>query len=251
MHCDQFIEATHSLFGDLLTSFDEGEEYAFYNFGPQMIYRIGFSTNITPDIVRQAAANKIDLIVTHHDAWDFVFGMKEECHNLLKQFQISHYFVHLPLDYADFGTCNSLFQALKVNQIIQTSYHNEGRSMPGVGIFKEPLTFEALNERVTNVLKESVKSWKNSEKRISKVGIITGAGNSTNNILDALKLGCDAYLTGEKTLYSVQYAQYVGMNMIVGSHTFTEIFGVRSLVEQIRIKFNHLEIIELSEEHFE
>lgn len=133
--------------------------------------------------------------------------MKEECHNLLKQFQISHYFVHLPLDYADFGTCNSLFRALKVNQIIQTSYHNEGRSIPGVGIFKDPLTFEALSERVTTVLKESVKSWKNSEKRISKVGIIMGARNSTNNILDALKFGCDAYITGEKTLYSVQYAQ--------------------------------------------
>lgn len=63
MHCDQFIEATHSLFGDLLTTFDEGEEYAFYNFGPQLIYRIGFSTNITPDIVRQAAENKIDLML--------------------------------------------------------------------------------------------------------------------------------------------------------------------------------------------
>jgi putative NIF3 family GTP cyclohydrolase 1 type 2 len=83
------------------------------------------------------------------------------------------------------------------------------------------------------------------------VGIVTGAGNSTNNILDAVNLGCDAYITGEKSLYTVQYAQYVGMNLIVGSHTFTEIFGVRSLVEQIKRKFNHLEIIELTEEHFE
>ncbi|MDQ0878624.1 putative NIF3 family GTP cyclohydrolase 1 type 2 [Paenibacillus sp. V4I3] len=83
------------------------------------------------------------------------------------------------------------------------------------------------------------------------MGIITGAGNSTKNILDAVKLGCDAYLTGEKTLYTVQYAQYVGMNLIVGSHTFTEIFGVRSLVEQIKKKFNHIETIELFEDHFE
>ncbi|WP_090825556.1 hypothetical protein [Paenibacillus sp. yr247] len=36
---------------------------------------------------------KVDLIITHHDAWDFVFGMKKECHNPMKQFKISHYFV--------------------------------------------------------------------------------------------------------------------------------------------------------------
>ncbi|MDQ0885517.1 dinuclear metal center YbgI/SA1388 family protein [Paenibacillus sp. V4I9] len=251
MQSDQFIETTHLLFGDLLKTFDEGEEYTLYNFGPQVISRIGFATNITPDIVRQAADKKVDLIITHHDAWDFIFGMKEECHGLLKHFQIGHYFVHLPLDYADFGTCNSLFELLKVNQIIQTSYHDEGRSVPGVGVFNDSLTFEELCERVTDVLNEDVKSWKHTEKRISKLGIITGAGNSTKNILDAVKLGCDAYLTGEKTLYTVQYAQYVGMNLIVGSHTFTEIFGVRSLVEQIKKKFNHIETIELFEDHFE
>jgi putative NIF3 family GTP cyclohydrolase 1 type 2 len=251
MQKNQFIEATHLLFGDLFKTFDEGEEYSFYNFGPQVIRRIGYATNITPDIIRQATENKVDLILTHHDAWDFIFGMKEECHRLLKQFQISHYFVHLPLDYADFGTCNSLFHSLEINQIIQTSYHNEGRTMPGVGVFNDLLTFDELCERVVAVLGENVKSWKNSEKLVGRLGIITGAGNSTNNILDAVKLGCDAYITGEKTLYTIQYAQYVGMNLIVGSHTFTEIFGVRSLVNQIKTKFSHLETIELTEDHFE
>jgi hypothetical protein len=65
MQSDQFIETTHLFFGDLLKLFDEGEEYTFYNFGPQLISRIGFATNITPDIVRQAADKKVDLIITH------------------------------------------------------------------------------------------------------------------------------------------------------------------------------------------
>lgn len=59
------------------------------------------------------------------------------------------------------------------------------------------------------------------------------------------------YITGEKILYTVQYAQFIGMNLIVGSHTFTEIFGVRTLSEKLKEKYSYLEIVELIEEHFE
>ena len=40
-------------------------------------------------------------------------------------------------------------------------------------------------------------------------------------------------MTGEYVLYSQQYAQHVGMNLLVGSHTNTEILGVESLVHRI------------------
>ncbi|MGM0882333.1 MAG: Nif3-like dinuclear metal center hexameric protein [Bacillota bacterium] len=251
METQPFLKAIELLFGDLLDQFAEGEEYAFYPYGPPVIHRIGYSTNITPEIVRQAASHKVDLILTHHDAWDFVYGMKEECHSLLKEYGIDHYFVHLPLDYAEFGTCHSLFKELGIVDLLQRSYHDEERSIPGVGEFKIPITFEELVARVGVALNEDVKSWRNSEKPIKRVGILTGAGNSTSNIRDAQNAHCDAYITGEKTLYTVQYAQYIGMNLIVGSHTFTEIFGVRALAEKLQEKFKGLEIVELAEEHFE
>lgn len=251
MNFEQFKGTIELIFGDLLTQFDEGEEYAFYEFGPKIINRIGYSTNITPEIIKQAAENNVELILTHHDAWDFIFGMKEECHSLLKEHGISHFFVHLPLDYADFGTCGSLFKALGINELIQKSTHYKSSSLPGIGEFEIPLTFEEINEKIRSALDEDVKSWKNSEKLIKRVGIITGAGNSTSNIRDALDAGCDVYITGEKTLYTLQYAQFVGMNLIVGSHTFTEIFGMSTLSEKLKEQFGYLEIVKLKEEHFE
>lgn len=181
----------------------------------------------------------------------FRVGMKEECHSLLKEYGISHFFVHLPLDYAGFGTCNSLFKALGINELIHQSFHHEGRSLPGIGEFKTIISFDELCERVKTVLNEDIKFWRNSEKLIKRVGIITGAGNSTKNIRDAHNSGCDLYITGEKTLYTVQYAQFIGMNLIVGSHTYTEIFGVRTLSEKFKEKYSYLEIVELIEEHFE
>ncbi len=34
-----------------------------------------------------------------------------------------------------------------------------------------------------------------------------------------MDLGCDAYFTGEKILYTIQYAKQANINLIVGSHT--------------------------------
>ncbi|MGE7055402.1 hypothetical protein ACQKI4_22800 [Paenibacillus glucanolyticus] len=41
------------------------------------------------------------------------------------------------------------------------------------------------------------------------------------------------------------------MNIIVGSHTFTEIFGVRSLAQKLQERFRDIEVIQLTEEHIE
>lgn len=41
------------------------------------------------------------------------------------------------------------------------------------------------------------------------------------------------------------------MNLLAGSHTFTEIFGVESLVKKILEIYDDLSIVEIEEEHFE
>jgi Rrf2 family protein len=40
-------------------------------------------------------------------------------------------------------------------------------------------------------------------------------------------------VTGEYALYSQQYAGFCGMNLFVGSHTNTEILGVKSMAERL------------------
>jgi len=45
----------------------------------------------------------VDLILTHHDAWDFIYRFKEAWEKKLKEENISHFWVHGPLDYVDFG----------------------------------------------------------------------------------------------------------------------------------------------------
>lgn len=251
MNNQQFNTYINELFGTLLQDFREDDEYGFCNFTLNNYKKIGYATNISPEVIVQAADKNVQLIITHHDAWPFIFGMKEKCKELLSQYNIAHFFVHLPLDYIGFGTCNSLLKLLGVNQINQQSSYSEGASLIGVGEYDFPITFEQLVERMTILLGEKVIFQKNSNKVIKRIGMLTGAGNGTNHVRQALNSDCDVYITGEKTLYTLQYAKFIHMNIIVGSHTFTEIFGVESFALKLKERFNDTEIIQLHEEHIE
>ena len=67
------------------------------------------------------------------------------------------------------------------------------------------------------------------------------------------KMECpnSVYITSEKVFYTIQYAKYANINLIIGSHTFTESFGIESLAEKIKNNFEDIEIVKIKEEHIE
>lgn len=249
MNIEQFQEFIIELFGNEKLLIDN-EEFGFTLEGTNEIHRIGYATNLTPDTVEEAINHKVDLLLTHHDAWQFIHGMKEECLNKLKQHNISHFFIHLPLDDAEFGTNVTLLQKLGLNIVDKMGYY-DGFYCGRVGEFNEPVEFDTLVNKLEELLEEPVKHWKNNNRLIQRVGVITGGGNMTDNVKEAVDNNCDVYITGEKVLYTIQYAKFTDINLIVGSHTFTEIFGVESLALKIKEKFSDIEITRLNEEHIE
>ena len=249
MDLDRFENTIKKLFNKkLLEAFDD--DYGFTNQSNKTISTIGYATNLSIETIEKAIENNVDLMVTHHDAWDFLYGLREECIKRLKANNISHFWIHGPLDFVEIGTCTSLMNVIGLDEIIKHSIYDEG-DMPGVGEFAKPIDFNVLKERMSNKLGEPVRAWKNNVKEVKKVGVLTGAGNTSNHIKRALEYGCDTYITGEANLYTIQYAQFAGINLLVGSHTFTEIYGVRSLAKRIQDLNNEINIIWLKEDLFE
>ncbi|MET0787087.1 MAG: Nif3-like dinuclear metal center hexameric protein [Paenisporosarcina sp.] len=245
----EFQETLNKLFDEQLWQEHE-DDFGFLNRSNTSIHKVGYCTNLTLATIEQAIAHKVDLMITHHDAWDFIYGLKDECVALLTKHNISHFFIHGPLDYVEFGTCTSLMNALEVDTILRYSTF-QGDSIPGVGEFENAISFEQFVQKMRSTLNEPVRVWKNNQQEIKKVGVLTGAGNSTNHIKSAIDSGCDTYITGEVSLYTIQYAQFVGINLLVGSHTFTEIFGVETLVKKIHEVHPTFEKIQLFEPHDE
>ena len=228
---------------------DKGE-YGFTNFGCEEILKVGYCTNLTVESAEEAARNHVNLLITHHDAWEWMSGIKEEALKILKQNNITHFYIHLPLDDAEFGNNTSILRKLGF-EVIDKFSNDEGMYCGRVGETNKPITFEELVNKIEGLLEEPVRAWKNNDRLIKKIGVVTGAGFSAIDIKDAADLGCDIYLTGEKILYTVQYAKYRKIDLIVGSHTFTEIFGLETLAKILSEKYPMLEIVRISEEHIE
>ncbi|QHE53360.1 Nif3-like dinuclear metal center hexameric protein [Pontibacillus sp. HMF3514] len=249
MELEQFEKLIESLFSkELLLEFYD--DYGFTYKTNRSIINIGYATNLSLETIDEAIKNDIDLMITHHDAWDFLYGLREECVKQLEKHQISHFFIHGPLDFIDFGTCTSLMDVLGIDEIKKFATFND-EEFPAVGEFFEEIEFNSLVEKIRSELQEPVRAWRHHHGKVKRIGILTGAGHSSDVIKKALEEGCDTYITGEATLYTIQYAKFVGVNLLVGSHTFTEIFGVESLAKKVREAFPDTEIARLKEEHFE
>lgn len=218
--------------------------------GSKDIKRIGYCTNLTLETINKAKSKDVDLLVTHHDAWDFIYGLKELALKSLKESNISHYYNHLPLDDSEFGTNNSLCEKLGLG-IIKNTHNEEGFYCGRIAEFKEAISFEELVKRMESILDEPINGWKFKSGLIKRVCLVCGAGLYTTEVKVAKEENCDVYITGEKLLYTIEYAQFIKMNLIVGSHTFTEIFGVESLVEKIKEKYSNIEVVRIDEEHLE
>lgn len=227
------------------------DEWALNFRGGSDISKIGYCTNLTPDTVDAAILGDVDLILTHHDVWPFLYGMPEVCARKLDEHKISNCFVHLPLDDADFGTNASLASRLGLENIEKSALEAETFYCGRIGEWKNGKTMDEVKAQLEQILGESVRAWQNHERLIRRVCIVTGAGMSTNFKREASERGCDLYITGEKTLYSVEYAEFVGMNLIVGSHTGTELPGVEELAHCVSRTLPDVQVIRLHEDEIE
>lgn len=227
-------------------------EHIFRFDGVEDVHRIGCCTNLTPETVDQAVKAGVNVMITHHDAYDFMYGMKEVCLQRMQEHGISHCQFHLPLDGADdFGNNVMLAERLGARVVEKSHLEDDAFYCGRICEFDEPLTLDALKSRLEAVLEEPVRAWRNHDRPIRRIGIVTGGGLETGHVKEAVDKGCDAYITGERTLYTVEYARFAGIDLLIGSHTFTELFGVAEISRRVREHFGDVEIIRLPEEHIE
>lgn len=213
----------------------KSDEWGFYNEIEREIGLIGYATNLTPETINCAKQMGVDFFLTHHDSWEFVFGLKEKCNNMLLDYNISHAFFHAPLDDADFGTSASLIKALGVGTYKKVMPYADVFYAGCIGELEIGMPFEQFTAKFSNVLNEPVRAFRNNEKAVKKICVAAGGGNMTTEMKVAADSGCDTYVTGEYALYSQQYARLTGMNLFVGSHTNTEILGVGNLAEKLAV----------------
>lgn len=214
------------------------------------VKKLGYCVNLTLETIEEARIHGVDMMITHHDAWDEIYGLKEACVEKLAEHGISHYYNHLPLDDCDFGTNDSLLRKLNFTDINKT-HEWEGLYFGRVAEYDEEIEFYEFVKKIEELLEEPVKYWQFNKEKVKRVGLVCGNGGTTTCLKESVENKCDVYITGEVNLYLIQYAKFKGINLIIGSHTFIEIFGIEGLALRLKESIKELEIVKLNEEHYE
>lgn len=214
------------------------------------VKKIGYCVNLTMESIVKAHACGVDLLITHHDIWDDFEDMQTDCRAKLKSLEMSHYFNHLPLDDAPFGTNDGLVTALNLKDVIKI-LEWEGLYFGRVGDLDQPVDFDNLVLTLEKILDEPVRSWQFSDKKIKKIGLVCGNGKQIPCLKTALEHQCDVYITGEQDLYTLQYAQYHQLNLIITSHTFMELIGLRNMMNKLLERSEGFEVVEIRESRLE
>jgi len=250
MKQSDFEAYIEELFGkEKLTN--RGADFGFSAQCPADIKRVGYCTNLTPDTAAQAVQSGVDMILTHHEPWDEIMGWHAECTAALQRNGIGHFFIHPALDDAEFGTGASFLRKIGV-EVAESSNPCGVFHWGRIGLLDRAASLEKLVSIIEERIGEKVKAWKNHERLIRRIAVVPGAAHNPAEIKDVVENGkCDVYMTGEKLIYTVLYARYAGINLIVASHTFTEFFGVESLAFKIRKHFPKIELVHIEEEHIE
>jgi dinuclear metal center YbgI/SA1388 family protein len=243
------VEKIDKLFSVTNKEIYSSESGVTYN-ADKKVNKLGYCVNLTLETIEEARINGVDMMVTHHPAWDEIYGLKEACLERLTEYGISHYYNHLPLDDCSFGTNDSLLKKLNLENVKRT-HEWEGLYFGRTAEFYEEIEFNELVKKFEKLLEEPVKSWRFNAKKVKRVGLVCGNGGPTECLKEAVENKCDVYITGECNLYTIQYAQLKGIDLIIGSHTFTEFFGVQSLVMKLSENEKELEVVKLNEKHYE
>lgn len=140
---------------------------------------------------------------------------------------------HTNLDRAPGGVNDTLSELLSFR--FQKVYDGSFPGFVNVCYAEKPFTAESLSSYLREKLSCAV-SYCDTGEKITRIGLCTGAG--ADFIDDAIKLGCDAFITGEAKYHEFLEAKEKGISLFTVGHFESEIPVVKKLTDKLNNEFN-------------
>jgi len=231
----------------------EGQySYRFINDVP--VTKIAYAVNPSHDVINEAVKAGAQLLITHHQLWDPAYGGQkyyDEIIKLLDKTKLNHAHFHMPLDLQpDFGMNITLAKEMGLKNIkigINTVAWLKESELPDGTIGETDLSLEELRVKMEKAIGGKVVAYQNREGNPKKIGVIGGGASASIFMEGAIKEGCDTYVTGDYNMYLQLNAKFLGCNLLIGSHTKTEILGTREFMKKLQEKLGNIEIFECFE----
>jgi len=201
------------------------------------VTRIGAAVDVSTRVLTEAEKRHVDLLIVHHGLfWPGLQPIRGALRRQLRlafENDIALYGAHLPLDiHPRIGNNAQLVAALGLK-----SAHPflEEKGQP-VGLkVRASVSRPELARKSQKALNGPVKVFGFGPKQTCAIGVVTGAAGS--EIYRVADEEIDSFITGEAPHWAAVAAEELGMNLLLGGHYATEVFGVKALAAQLSKRF--------------
>jgi dinuclear metal center YbgI/SA1388 family protein len=211
----------------------------------RQVKKIGWAVDADMESIRRAGKEKVDFLIVHHGLFwgNSALDRKIRVRRIreAKRMRVAIYSSHLPLDaHPELGNSIGLLRALGLEKWKRKRFGKAmgreiGYRVEGVKIRISDLRFRIRDLR--NNEGEKVRRWDGVKvieagpKVCRRIGIVTGGFGDLDQVVQA---GLDTLITGEADYPTEVKAKELGINLILGGHRETEVFGARRLAHCLR-----------------
>lgn len=209
--------------------------------GRPAVERVALGVSANLECFRLAAEQKADLLITHHGLfWEnvprTVGTMMKGRLKMLFEHDMTLLGYHLPLDAHPEAGNNALWLkrlGFDMEGIILGEVR--GRAIGAVGSAPKRQTLRDLVQHIAQIADVQPQVYTYGPQTVRRLGVVTGGGY--HNLLDAIALGCDTFLTGETGEPTEGIAREEGVNFISIGHYNSETLGVQALGDLLQDRF--------------
>jgi len=206
--------------------------------GKTDIVRIGAAVDASERTIKEAVLRGVDLLLVHHGLfWDGLgplTGPRFRKIAALVRGEIALFSLHLPLDaHQELGNNVLLLKELGLEPMEPFG------SFMGASVGWWASAGAARDElvgRLERAVGGSVRLIPGGPEKVGRVGVLTGAGSSA--LHEAVEAGVDTVVTGEAPHHAYHDAMELEVNLVLGGHYATEVFGVRALAKRLAEEFD-------------
>lgn len=201
------------------------------------VTRLIAAVDACEEVIREASRVKGTLLLVHHGLfWNGVQPIVGTPYRKLKlalEGDLALYSSHLPLDFhPELGNNVLLARSLGMTAL-KPALMVKGRPVGVLGKIKA-IHRDEFSKKISEALGGPVHLAPGGVEKIRTVLIVTGGAGS--EVMEAAKLGVDAFVTGEGPHWSYTVAEEERLNLFYAGHYATETFGVKALVAHLSKK---------------
>lgn len=209
------------------------------------VKKIGFCLDLTKETLNDACEKGIDMIITHHPV---IFKAQKSFLKGNMAFEaafngITVLSAHTCFDCAEGGVNDVLCDILEIKNQVGVPSADCLVPMARIGDIEKQSSLE-FAKKVSEKL-NAVCRVVDGNNEIRKVAVCGGAG--ADFIEDAIKMGADAYVTGDMSHHEFLDAKDKGITVIAAGHFETENPAMAVLMKKVSDNFSDIEAVILNQ----